>query len=287
MTRLMSAIDYELLDFGDGRKLERFGQYVLERPSPAAEVVDKRSPRLWEQAVARYERTAGQGGRWHLRQPLDDTWLLGCGPFQLELKLTEAGHLGAFPEQAANWRWIAEQVKLAGRPKVLNLFAYTGASTLAAAAAGAEVVHVDAAANVVEWARRNAAASGLAEAPIRWIAEDALKFVERELRRGNRYDAVLLDPPAYGHGPKGQTWKLEVDLPRLLPLCFELCGVGGKFLLLSCHTAELASADILRDFAENLLGPLPGWQATAVPMELAASSGARLNCGATVRWVRR
>jgi len=283
----MSAIDYELLDFGAGRKLERFGQYVLDRPSPAAEGARKQSPELWAEAAARYERTPGQGGRWHSRRPLSDNWQLDCGVFQLELKLTDAGQLGAFPEQAANWRWIAEQVKLAGRPKVLNLFAYSGASTLAAAAAGAEVVHLDSAANVVDWARRNAAASGLAEAPIRWIIEDALKFVERELRRGNRYDAVLLDPPAYGHGPKGQAWKLEVDLPRLLPLCFELCGTEGKFSLLSCHTAELASAESLRDYAENLLGPLPAWRASAATMNLASSRGGQLNGGAAVRWIRR
>ncbi len=283
----MSAIDYELLDFGDGRKLERFGQYVLDRPSPAADGASKRSPQRWPEAAARYERTAGEGERWHSRRPLSDNWPLECGAFQLELKLTDAGQLGAFPEQAANWRWIAEQVKLAGRPKVLNLFAYTGASTLAAAAAGAEVVHVDSAANVVAWARRNAAASGLAEAPIRWIAEDALRFVERELRRGNQYDAVLLDPPAYGHGPKRQVWKLELDLPRLLPLCFELCGVGSKFVLLSCHTAELASAESLRDYAENLLGPLPDWRASAATMNLASSRGGQLNCGAAVRWIRQ
>lgn len=284
----MSAIDYELLDFGAGRKLERFGRYVLDRPSPAAEGATRRAPQLWSETVARYERAAGQGGRWHVASALPETWPLDCGPFQLELKRTDAGHLGVFPEQAANWRWIAEQVRLsaASRPKVLNLFAYTGASTLAAASAGAEVVHVDSAANVVDWARRNAAASGLSDAPIRWITEDATKFVERELRRGNRYDAVLLDPPAYGHGPKGQAWKLEVDLPRLLPLCFELCGAEGRFMMLSCHTAALAEAGELRNYAADLLGPAPRWRATAARMDLQSAARSRLNCGAAVRWVR-
>lgn len=284
----MSAIDYELLDFGDGRKLERFGSHVLDRPSPAAQAASKRFPEIWTKAIARYERTAGKGGSWQLRQPLPESWLLNCGSCQLELKLTGAGQLGVFPEQAANWRWISQQVQLNRRPKVLNLFAYTGASTLAATAAGAEVVHVDSAANVVDWARRNADASGLGDAPIRWIVEDALRFVERELRRGNQYDAILLDPPAYGHGPKGQTWKLEVDLPRLLPLCFELCDADGKFVLLSCHSAELADARTLLDYAEGLRPTGKTiWHAAAKPMELESTQGRRLNCGAAVRWRRR
>jgi 23S rRNA (cytosine1962-C5)-methyltransferase len=279
-------MDYELLDFGAGRKLERFGPQILDRPSPAAETASRRAPQLWPEASARYERTAGQGGRWLTRRQISERWSLNCGEFQLELKPTEVGHLGVFPEQASNWQWIRKQVQRADHAKVLNLFAYTGASTLAAAAAGAEVVHVDSAANVVDWARRNSAISGLCEAPIRWIVEDALKFVERELRRGNHYDAVLLDPPAYGHGPKGQTWKLAVDLPRLLPLCFELCSQRGKFLLLSCHTAELADANSLLQYAGDLLGQASGWRANAAAMALESASGGRLNCGAAVRWVR-
>ena len=147
------------------------------------------------------------------RRELPERWTIAHGPLQFELKRTDFGHLGLFPEQAENWDWIAERVAAAGRPlKVLNLFAYTGGSTLAAAAAGAEVVHVDAAKNIVAWARRNAELSGLADAPIRWIAEDAMKFVKRELKRGNRYDAVILDPPSYGHGPQGEVWRL-VETP--------------------------------------------------------------------------
>ncbi len=282
----MAAMDYELLDFGAGRKLERFGPYILDRPSPAAIEASPRSPRQWNAAIGRYERPVGQGGAWRLRQTIDDRWFLNCSSFNLELKLTEAGHLGVFPEQADNWRWIAEQAARVDRPKILNLFAYTGASTLAAAAAGAEVVHVDAAASVVQWARRNAAASGLSAAPIRWIVEDALKFAERELRRGNRYDAVLLDPPAYGHGPKGQPWKLDDALPCLLEVCFELCA-AGRFMLLSCHSGELAQAATLRDYAEDIR-PREGkpWRVASIAMNLISSQGAGLNCGAAVRWIR-
>ena len=165
----------------------------------------------------------------------------------LELKRTNFGHLGLFPEQAANWPWIAEQVASAPAMRVLNLFAYTGGSTLAAAAAGAEVVHVDAAKNIVAWARRNAALSGLADAPIHWIAEDALKFVKRELRRENRYDAVILDPPSYGHGAHGEVWRLSQHLPRLLELCGQLTAGRRRFMLLTCHTPDFEPARLARD----------------------------------------
>jgi 23S rRNA (cytosine1962-C5)-methyltransferase len=285
---MSASASYQLLDFGSGRKLERFGPYVLDRLSPAADGTQRQRPELWGTATARFERRSDGEGAWLERTPVASPWHLSCGDFTLELKLTEFGHLGVFPEQADNWRWIAEEVRRAGRPKVLNLFAYTGASTLAAAASGAEVVHVDAAANVVAWARRNAEASGLVDAPIRWIVDDAIKFVRREIKRGQNYDAVLLDPPAYGHGPTGQRWKLDEHLDELLPLCFELVRGREQFLLLTCHSGELGSARNLLRYARGRQSAA-GMElaASGSEMELVATSGARLSCGAAVRWSNR
>jgi 23S rRNA (cytosine1962-C5)-methyltransferase len=273
---------YELLDFGDGRRLERFGSIVLDRPCPAAEAFRRANPDLWTQADARFEGRDQERGQWSDRRELPERWVVAFGSLQFELKRTEFGHLGLFPEQAENWEWIDKQCRSAGvspamedaggtpalrdnaagpHPpplsqresgdgpgrlwrrerenglKVLNLFAYTGGSTLAAAAAGEEVVHVDAAKNIAAWARRNAELSGLAAAPIRWIAEDAVKFVKREVKRGNRYDAVILDPPSYGHGPRGEVWRLSKHLPQLLDLCAELTAGRPRFMLLTCHTS--------------------------------------------------
>jgi 23S rRNA (cytosine1962-C5)-methyltransferase len=236
--------DYALIDFGEGRKLERFGRYVLDRPSPAAEGVKIANRSGWRVADARYERTSyegtgGERGRWMGEELLSGDWTMYAGPFRLRLKPTPFGHVGVFPEQAPLWDWIAANVASAGRTiRVLNLFAYTGGSTLAAAAAGAEVVHVDAAANTVAWARENAAVSSLEGTPIRWIVDDAAKFVAREVKRERRYDGVILDPPSYGHGPKGQAWKIETDLPPLLDACGQLLTDDALFLLLTHHTPD-------------------------------------------------
>lgn len=280
---MFASDQYELLDFGAGRKLERFGPYVLDRPSRAAERAVRQSPQLWAGASARYDRD-GESGRWSCARPIDP-WPVNFGSLALELRLTDSGQLGVFPEQAANWRWIADQVRQAGRIKVLNLFAYTGASTLAAAAAGAEVVHVDAAAGVVAWGRRNAHASNLSHLPIRWIIEDVVKFVRREWMRGNCYDAVILDPPAYGHGPRRQSWKLENQLDELLAMCLELCRGQERFGLLTCHSGRLGLASELQSAVK------PRFRAegtlSSVDMCLRSLAGQRLHCGAAVRWSRR
>jgi 23S rRNA (cytosine1962-C5)-methyltransferase len=247
---MFASADYELLDFGEGRKLERFGSMMLDRPAPAAGEVARSQPELWSQATARFEVVGdprgGERGRWIPCDALPERWTVAFGPLRFELKPTDFGHVGVFPEQAANWKWIARQVRAPAaespRLKVLNLFAHTGGSTLAAAAVGAEVVHVDSARNVVAWAGRNAELSGLASAPIRWIVEDAARFVRRELKRGNRYDAVILDPPSFGHGPAGETWKLEDDLPALLAACTELTAGRRRFVLLTCHTQSVTPA---------------------------------------------
>jgi 23S rRNA (cytosine1962-C5)-methyltransferase len=279
---------YELLDFGAGRKLERFGPWVVDRPSPAARDHAPKRPELWSQAAARYERSEGQRGSWTPAVEIASEWQVSCGPFALELKLTEHGQVGLFPEQANNWIWIAEQVRAVAAPiKVLNLFAYTGASTLTAAAAGAEVTHVDAAAGVVAWARRNAQLSGLSEAPIRWITEDARKFVRRELKRGNHYDAVILDPPSYGHGPGGEAWKLEEHLVELLTMCEKLTAGRRQFMLLTCHSGELAFGPALLKHTIDCLPELrEHGRLSGADMRLRSASGDWLHCGAAVNFSR-
>ncbi len=281
---MFASGQYQLLDFGAGRKLERFGPYVFDRPSPAAQEVPRRNPEAWRQVTARFDRLPEQAGTWSGSEPLPEPWSVVLGPLHLELKLTEFGQVGLFPEHASNWDWIAEQVRQFERPKVLNLFAYTGGSTLFAARAGAEVVHVDAAAGVVAWARRNAEASQLSDAPIRWIVEDAVKFVRRELKRGNRYDVVLLDPPAYGHGPRGQSWKLEIHLAELLSLCLQLCNQSRASLLVTCHSGKLAQPDHLSELVEaQAAASARRFQTHHHAMNLKSSAGGILPCGAAVR----
>lgn len=281
---MFASDEYQLLDFGEGRKLEQFGGVVLDRLCPAAEGAAPADRQLWKQPATRYQRTSGDKGVWQASgaaQPAP--WTIAHESFRLELKLTEFGHLGVFPEQAANWDWIGERVRQAsGRIKVLNLFAYTGGSTLAAAAAGAEVVHVDAARSTVAWARRNAELSGGAEAPIRWIVEDALLFVRRELKRGNRYQAVILDPPSYGHGPKGEVWRLAEDLPELLSLCAELTAADRRFVLLSCHSPGFGPFEL-----GNMMEQAFGEQGIETgEMAVIAATGRALPCGAMARYGR-
>ncbi len=278
--------EYELLDFGAGRKLERFGAYVVDRPAPAAAQSRPRDAQLWEQADARFERAAGQRGLWTFRRQISAAWPIHFGPMTLGLKFSDFGQVGLFPEQAANWSWIAEQVSTSDAPlSVLNLFGYTGGSTLAAAALGAEVTHIDSANNVVAWARRNVAASHMESAPIRWITEDAVTFMRRELKRGRQYHAVILDPPAYGHGPKGQRWKLGEQLGELLDLCWQLTEVGRHFILLTCHSGELATAEgLLKATITSAPQFRDGGKIAASDMFLSTAAGSRLHAGAAVRW---
>jgi 23S rRNA (cytosine1962-C5)-methyltransferase len=284
---------YELLDFGDGRKLERFGEAILNRPCPAADGVAKSHPELWNQITARFRGPRVGDGSW---SPAPKTWMppewclpqQGEAPFRLALDALPSGQVGAFPEQRENWTWISRAVAKAqatvGRPaKVLNLFAYTGGSTLAAAAAGAEVVHIDAAQNIVDRARENAALSGLAEKPVRWIAEDAEKFCRRELKRGNQYDAVILDPPTYGHGPKGELWKIDTDLLPLLQLCGELTAESRAFVLVSCHSPGIGPAELAAYLAEGIFGDC-GNPPAAGELNLVTATGRKLSAGVYARW---
>lgn len=281
---MFSPDQYELLDFGQGRKLERFGSTILDRPSPAAEGHVPSDEILWRSTDAKFQRTSDDAGQWSWQGERRNNWPLVHGDVTLELKPTDFGHLGVFPEQAENWDWLARRIAAARRPlKVLNLFAYTGGSTLAAAAAGAEVVHVDAAKNVVAWARRNAELSQLADKPIRWIVEDSTLFVEREVRRGHRYDAVILDPPSYGHGPRGESWKLSTDLARLVARCAELVAHEPAFFLLTCHTPGFGPAELDALLSDTLFGRCQQG-VVAKPLSLVTANGRRLACGTVARW---
>jgi 23S rRNA (cytosine1962-C5)-methyltransferase len=276
---------YCLLDFGAGRKLERWGALVLDRPAPAASAVPAH-PSRWAAADGRFERSPGVPGVWRAPQPLPTRWQIRHAASVLELRPTSSGAVGVFPEQASNWDWIAHQVRRAGqRLRVLNLFAYTGGSTLAAAAAGAEVVHVDAARTAVSWARHNANLSRLAAAPLRWLVEDARKFVARELRRGNAYDAVILDPPTYGHGPGAHPWDIHKHLPDLLAACGQLTRRARTFMLLTCHTPQLGPATLATLLADAMCG---GQRRgiTAGDLVLGTEQGRALPSGWVVRWSR-
>lgn len=281
---MFSSDQYQLIDFGDGRRLERFGSYVLDRPCPVAERANPNRPSQWSSADARYRCTDSRSGSWSPAGDLPESWTIRHGALKFEVKPTPFGHVGVFPEQAENWDWIASQVKRSSRPlKVLNLFAYTGGSTLAAAASGAEVAHIDAAGNTVAWARQNAKLSGLKDAPIRWITEDAIKFVRREIRRGNGYDAVILDPPSYGHGPKGETWKIERHLMPLLSLCGKLTAKRRTFMLMTCHTPGWGPAELEACLADGVFGHCQSG-VRAYPLEARSSDGRTLPSGVVARW---
>ncbi len=242
--------DYEFLDSGDGARLERFGPYILNRPAPQA-VWRPEHPDLWRKADAIFRRGEGSEGRWGGLRPLPSSWGLRLGPFQFELKPTAFGHVGLFPEHAVQWEWVRAQINRVPSPcRVLHLFAYTGALTLAAAAASASVCHVDAVEDIVHWAKRNAERSGLLDRPIRWIVDDAVKFTAREVRRQRQYEGIILDPPTYGKGPRGERWFLEEGIVPLLDHLRALMAARPVFVLFTCHTPGF-SPPVL----ENLLRP--------------------------------
>jgi 23S rRNA (cytosine1962-C5)-methyltransferase len=277
---------YALLDFGNGRKLERFGAFVLDRPAPVTAGKKPLARELWTSADARFERQSGRDsrGEWLAARQLPDSWFIRHGDVRFELRCGDSGNVGIFPEQARNWDWITNQVRRATKPvRILNLFAFTGGSTLTAAAAGAEVTHVDAARTAVQWARRNAEISNLAGAPIRWIAEDAMKFVRRELKRGRAYDAVLLDPPSYGHGPKGEPWKISQHLPELLSKCSQLLSSRRCFVLITCHSPGFGPPELEALLADTLFGHCQSG-ARARRLTIETEDLRRLPSGIVARW---
>jgi 23S rRNA (cytosine1962-C5)-methyltransferase len=287
----LSWPDYELLDFGDGRKLERFGDVVLDRPSPQATGKRTLDAAHWREASGKFLGDKMGEGKWRkssaegphpprvITIPLADD-----SAFQMTVDTLPTGQVGVFPEQLDNWRWIATRVRRSPQPcRVLNLFGYTGASTLAAAAAGAEVTHVDASKPAVAMARDNAAQSNLGEAPIRWIVEDVVKYCRREVKRGSQYHGIVFDPPTYGHGPGGEDWRLSRDLPELLELCRELTADTRQFVVATCHTPSVGPAELSAYIAEGLFGHC-GQPAASGVLHLATGTNRRLESGVYARW---
>ena len=287
--------DYEVIDTSKGEKLDRWGKYILVRPDPQVIWDTPKKERCWKNMNGHYHRSSKGGGEWEFFH-LPDEWAIHYTlPFQKEasgkadpltfhLKPFSFKHTGLFPEQAVNWDWFGEKIRNAGRPiKVLNLFAYTGGATLAAAAAGASVTHVDASKGMVNWAKENAAASGLSGAPIRWLVDDCTKFVEREIRRGNHYDAIIMDPPSYGRGPKGEIWKIEESIHPFIRLCTQLLSDDPLFFLVNSYTTGLAPAVLTYMISLELKQYKGHVEAQEIGLPV-KSTGLVLPCGASGRW---
>ena len=279
---------YELIDAGDGRRLERFGDVVVDRPAPTA-VVPRSNVDAWRAADLAFDRPTGWAAT---RGDRPTSWTVQLGGFGFELRPTDSGQLGLFPEQQNNWAWLADRAAaaradaaaVATETAALNLFAYTGGSTLALASGGMSVAHVDASRTAVAWARRNAALSGLADRPVRWLVDDADAFVEREARRGRRYAGFVLDPPSYGHGPGGRSWRLEQHLATLLERCVALARGRPAFALLTAHTAGF-DAEYLADVLAASLR-VPARTVESGELDLVATTGSLLPLGAFARWPR-
>ena len=278
--------DYEVLDTGDGEKLERWGNVVLRRPDPQT-IWPKADERLWRKAQAWYHRSDRGGGEWEFMEKLPDRWTVRHEDLTFYVRPTGFKHTGLFPEQAANWIWMRDLIRRDGRKelKVLNLFGYTGGATLACAAAGAHVTHVDAAKGMVLWAKENREVSGLPETSFRWIVEDALRFVQREIRRGNRYDGILMDPPSYGRGPSGEVWKLENELYGLIDTSARVLSEEPLFFLINSYTTGF-QASVLGNMLAKCVVSRFGGTADSQELCLPVTTGGVLPCGASGRWQR-
>ena len=276
--------DYEVLDCSEGEKLERWGKYTLVRPDPQVIWSTPKKQRGWKKMNGHYHRSTRGGGEWEFFD-LPEQWTIRYDSLTFNLKPFSFKHTGLFPEQAANWDWFSDRIKKAGRPiSVLNLFAYTGGATLAAAAAGASVCHVDAAKGMVAWAKENAKSSGLEEAPIRWIVDDCQKFVEREIRRGHHYDGIIMDPPSYGRGPKGEIWKIEESIYPFIRLTAQLLSDKPLFFLINSYTTGLAPSVRSYMISTEII-PAHGGHVEAGELGLPVTeSGLVLPCGASGRW---
>lgn len=277
---------FEVLDASAGEKLERWGQVTLVRPDPQ---VIWNTPRdsAWEKANARYNRSSEGGGSWNVRSLPQSEWEIPYQELRFRIRPTGFKHTGLFPEQAVNWDLMSGLIRAAGRQlNILNLFAYTGGATLACAAAGARVCHVDASKGMVQWARENAALSGLSERPVRWIVDDCKKFVEREIRRGVRYDGVVMDPPSYGRGPGGEVWKLEDSVYELVRTCVQVLSEDARFFLLNSYTTGL-SPSVMQYILSVTVGAMHGGTVTADEIGLPVKkSGLVLPCGSTAVWMK-
>ncbi|MBO4457149.1 MAG: class I SAM-dependent methyltransferase [Butyrivibrio sp.] len=279
--------DYEVIDTSAGEKLERWGDYMLVRPDPQVIWNTDKKHFGWKKWNGHYHRSSKGGGEWEFRK-LPEEWTINYKELTFNLKPFSFKHTGLFPEQAANWDWFSSLIKEAGREiKVLNLFAYTGGATVSAAKAGAKVTHVDAAKGMVAWAKENAASSGLADAPIRYLVDDCVKFVEREIRRGNKYDAIIMDPPSYGRGPKGEIWKIEESVFPFIKLTSQLLSDNPLFFLINSYTTGLQPA-VLSYMLHTVLDPIHPGKIEADEIGLPVkSNGLVLPCGASGRWTAR
>ena len=280
--------DYELLDTSRGERLERWGDIILIRPDPQILWDTPRKDPRWKQAHARYHRSNTGGGQWERYRPILDSWQISYGDLQFALKPMGFKHTGLFPEQATNWDLMSDLIKKENRPvKVLNLFGYTGAATLACVAAGAHVTHVDASKGMVAWGKENATSSGLADKPMRWLVDDCVKFVQREQRRGNTYDGILMDPPSYGRGPGGEVWKLEEQVYPLVAECVKLLSDDPLFFLINSYTTGL-SPSVMQYMLGSLITPRFDGVTEADEIGLPVTqSGLVLPCGATAMWKER
>lgn len=285
--------DYEVLDTSAGEKLERWGDYILVRPDPQVIWNTPHKVREWKQKNGHYHRSNKGGGQWEFFD-LPEQWEISYGNLKFHLKPFHFKHTGLFPEQAVNWEWSGNLIREAKKKnpgkeiKVLNLFAYTGGATVACADAGAAVTHVDASKGMVTWAKENAAASGLANAPIRYLVDDCVKFVEREIRRGNHYDAIIMDPPSYGRGPKGEIWKIEEKIFPLIQLCTKVLADKPLFFLINSYTTGLQPAVLSYMLNLEIKSRFGGTvEADEIGLPVRGKQGLVLPCGASGRWSRK
>lgn len=277
--------DYELLDCSGGERLERWGEITLIRPDPQVIWNTPKTHPKWKNADAVYHRSNSGGGSWEIKRKLPDFWRINYGELAFNVKTMGFKHTGIFPEQAVNWDYTAKLIKEAGRPvKVLNLFAYTGGATVAALKAGADVVHVDASKGMVQWAKENAALSGVADRNVRWIVDDCVKFVQREIRRGNRYDIIIMDPPSYGRGPGGEIWKLENEVYSFVELCAQVLSDSPLMVLINSYTTGLSPA-VMQYILGAVIKPKFGGTVESDEIGLPVThTGMVLPCGASAIW---
>ncbi len=285
--RVSNWKDYELIDASDSERLERWGDKILIRPDPQIIWKPERNNPLWKKADARYVRSKTGGGSWTVYKKLPDVWKISYGDITFGIKPMGFKHTGVFPEQAVNWDFAKQKIsEYSGetQPNILNLFAYTGGATLACLSAGAKVCHVDASKGMVQWAKENASLSGLADRPVRWIVDDCVKFVRREIRRGNKYDGIIMDPPSYGRGPNGEIWKIEDQIHELIMLCSELLSDNAIFFILNSYTTGL-SPSVMKYLLEMTLAEKHGGKVSADEIGLAVTqTGLVLPCGSTAIW---
>lgn len=277
--------DYELIDCSDGERLERWGNIILIRPDPQIIWSTPKNNPLWRKAHARYHRSSSGGGKWEVYKKHPDVWKINFNDLCFQIKPMGFKHTGVFPEQAVNWLFVDEKIRRSKRQlNVLNLFAYTGGATLACANAGAKVCHVDASKGMVQWAKENSAVSGLSDRPVRWIVDDCVKFVQREIRRGNKYDGIIMDPPSYGRGPGGEVWKLEEQLFSLVELCTGVLSDNPEFFLLNSYTTGLSPA-VMQYLLGVLVQKKYGGTLSSDEIGLKATeTGLVLPCGSTAIW---